>query len=56
MAESVEIRAAGEADHLHLMTEPLQALDHDPVIQVTAGQGFQAAVDDQTDAHQRGAR
>ena len=56
MAEPAEIRAAGETDHLHLMAQPLQAFDHDPVIEVAAGQGLQAAVDDQADAHQRGAR
>ena len=46
-----QIRAAGKADHLHLMAQLNQTPGHHPVIQIATGFGVQAAIDDQTDAH-----
>lgn len=49
-------RAARQADRFQLMAQPLKAVGHEPVIEVAAGEGLQAAVDDQADPHQRASR
>ena len=56
LTKLTQVRTAGKADHFHLVAQPFQALDHDSVIEIAAGEGLQAAVNNQADAHQRGAR
>jgi len=52
-AKSPQIGACGQTDNFHLMAESAQALGHNPVIEIAAGESVQAAVDNEADAHQR---